>query len=114
MKPFVQRVTFASLMLLAVPVFAAERGGDPVAGAEKAQSCLACHSADAVESNPEWPRLRGQHVDYIIQALRAYQSGDRENPIMSGQVQGLSRQDMRDIAAWFASQNGELYTPAKP
>lgn len=117
MKTFLSAISALSLVLLALPASALERG-DPEAGEQKAQACMACHSAQAVESNPEWPRLRGQHADYIVQALRSYQSGERQNPIMSGQAQGLSRQDMRDLAAWFSTQEGRLvspdHTPSRP
>lgn len=112
MKQLVFATTALTLVLLALPAAAVERG-DPVAGEQKAQACLACHSANSVDSNPQWPRLMGQHSDYIIRVLQAYQSGDRRNAIMNGQASGLSRQDMRDLAAWFSSQDGELYTPER-
>lgn len=110
MKLFVSTVTALGLTLIALPALAANQG-DPVRGEEKAQACLACHSAEAVEGNPEWPRLHGQYANYIVESLQAYKSGARENAIMSGQVSNLSTQDMRDLAAWFSSQDGELYTP---
>ncbi|MEX0729279.1 MAG: cytochrome c [Aquisalimonadaceae bacterium] len=112
MKPFLFVISLFSLLLLALPASAIERG-DAAAGEEKAQACLACHSASAVEGNPEWPRLNGQHTDYIVQALRAYQSGTRQNAIMRAQVEDLSRQDMRDLGAWFSAQQGELNTPGQ-
>lgn len=83
-------------------------GGDPDAGKEKAEVCATCHGADGKSPNPAFPVLAGQYADYLFHALRNYKQGTRTNPIMAGQVTQLSEQDMRDIAAWFASQEGGL------
>lgn len=94
--------------LFATPVLA---GGDAAAGAEKAQQvCAACHGADGnTPLSPEFPRLGGQHEDYLLQALRQYKAGLRKNPIMTAQVQPLSNRDMENLAAYFAAQKGALY-----
>ncbi|QID18139.1 cytochrome c [Nitrogeniibacter mangrovi] len=84
-------------------------GGDAAAGKEKSTVCAACHGADGVSPVPNFPKLAGQHPDYIVRALKDYKSGDRKNPIMAGQVTNLSEQDMEDLAAYFSSQKG-LYT----
>ena len=89
---------------LAVPV------GDPAAGEQKSQACAACHGPQGNSANAAFPRLAGQYADYLLHALRAYQSGDRENAVMAGQVKELSEQDMEDLAAFFASQSGDLHT----
>ncbi len=86
--------------------------GDPAAGKVKAQACASCHGADGNASNPQFPRLAGQYESYLLQALRQYKSGQRKNAIMSGMVASLSEQDMKDLAAWFASQQGLYDTPA--
>ncbi|HLU77834.1 MAG TPA: cytochrome c [Burkholderiales bacterium] len=93
--------------LFATPVLA----GDPAAGAEIAKKvCAACHGADGNSSiSPEFPKLAGQHEDYLLQALSQYKSGARKNPIMAAQVQPLSEADMRNLAAYFATQDGSLY-----
>lgn len=78
--------------------------GDPQRGEEKAAVCAACHGIDGNSSNPEWPKLAGQHESYIVRQLRLYQNGGRENAIMLGFAAGLSEQDMRDIGAFYAGQ----------
>ncbi|MCP1674972.1 cytochrome c553 [Natronocella acetinitrilica] len=89
--------------------------GDPTRGAELAEAqCLQCHSADAIRGNREWPEIRGQYAEYLLQSLRDYKSGRRDNAIMRGQVEGLSLQDKRDLASWFSRQEGGLYTPRRP
>jgi len=94
----------ASLLALAVPAFAAT--GNANAGREKSVPCKACHGEAGVSSAPDFPKIAGQHADYILVALRHYKAGKRKNPIMAGQVANLSEADMRDLAAWYASQSG--------
>jgi cytochrome c553 len=74
----------------------------------KKYNCAACHGADyAKPIDPSYPKLAGQHADYLAHAMAAYKRGDsvngRVNAIMSGQVAPLSGKDMKDIAAYFAS-----------
>ena len=59
---------------------------------------------------PAFPRIGGQHEDYLLQALQQYKKGTRKNAIMAAQVGALSDQDMADLAAYFASQAGPLVT----
>lgn len=92
--------------LLAAPAFAA---GDAAAGKAKSAACAACHGADGnTPTGPDFPRLAGQHADYLFKAMREYKAGTRKNPIMAGQVEKLSRKDLEDLAAFFASQKGQL------
>jgi cytochrome c553 len=73
---------------------------------DKAQVCAACHGADGNSPTPDFPRIGGQHEDYLYQALQDYKAGRRKNPIMAAQVESLSKQDMHALAAWFAAQRG--------
>ena len=84
-------------------------GGDAAKGKEKAAVCSACHGADGnTPLSPEYPRLAGQPDDYLEKALRDYKSGKRKNPLMGPQAQNLSKQDMKDLAAYFSSLSGDL------
>jgi cytochrome c553 len=78
--------------------------GDAARGQEKAAVCAACHGMDGNSSNPEWPKLAGQHELYTARQLALYKSGERENAVMLGFAATLSAQDMRDLGAYFASQ----------
>ncbi|MDN3519232.1 cytochrome c [Aquisalimonas lutea] len=107
-------------LLLATSALAADggdngdHGGDPRAGREIAESqCMACHAVDGSQSNPQWPRLAGQHRDYLVEALRQYKEGERDNSVMQGQVSGLSMQELRNVAAYYSQLEGELYTPER-
>ena len=100
-------------VLTSGPLAAIDRG-DAEAGRELAENqCMACHAVDGSHSNPEWPRLSGQYADYLLHSLKAYQDGSRENAVMQGQVEDLSLQDLRDLAAFYSGQDGELYVPKK-
>ena len=81
--------------------------GSPQRGLEKSTVCQSCHGVDGnLSLQDDYPKLGGQHQDYLVQALKAYRSGDRENAIMAGFAAGLSDQDIEDLAAWYASQDG--------
>ena len=49
------------------------------------------------------PKLAGQHAEYIISALKAYQNRDRVHETMHANAIGLSEQDIKDIALYFES-----------
>jgi cytochrome c553 len=84
--------------------------GDAASGKQRSETCAECHGADGnTPKGPDFPRLAGQHYDYLLKALRDYKSGARKNAIMAGQVNGLSAQDMADLAAYFANQKGALH-----
>lgn len=80
--------------------------GNAAAGNEKAKSCAACHGETGVSAAPDFPKIAGQHADYLVKALNDYKKGARKNPIMSAQAANLSRQDIEDLAAYFSNQQG--------
>ncbi len=84
--------------------------GNVEAGRDKSQACIACHGETGASDNSAFPMLAGQHADYLLHALQAYKSGDRQNAIMNGQAAGLSENDMRDLAAFYAAQDPALQT----
>lgn len=82
---------------------------DTAAGKEKSQMCAACHGPDGnTPMSPEFPKLAGQPADYLEKALRDYKKGTRKNPMMMPMAQGLSKQDIKDLAAYYASLKGDL------
>lgn len=97
------------IALLAGLTNVAQAGGNPEAGKAKAQVCFACHGTDGNGASPDFPKIAGQYQDYLVQALSAYKAGTRSNPIMGGQTQALSKQDIKDLAAYFSGVNGQLY-----
>lgn len=80
--------------------------GNPEAGKEKSRTCAACHGADGNSAAGDFPKLAGQHYDYLVNALKDYKSGARKNAIMSPQVANLSPRDFEDLAAFYSRQQG--------
>lgn len=69
---------------------------------ENVPACGACHGANA-EGNTMFPRLAGQHRDYLIAQLQAFRDMSRNNAIMSANVKQMTDQQMREVSAYLAS-----------
>ena len=80
--------------------------GDAAAGQKLSQACVACHGPDGNSPSSEFPKIAGQHYDYLVRALKDYKSGARKNPIMAPMGANLTTRDMEDLAAYFSSQKG--------
>jgi cytochrome c553 len=83
--------------------------GDPAAGAKKAALCFACHGASGTPIAPTFPRLAGQREGYLYHRLLSFKQAGPKDPYysvsaMTPNVAKLSDTDMRDLAAFFASQ----------
>ena len=99
------------LALLSGAAFAAEAKpvfkADIAKGAQLAAACMACHAADGSRGSPANPILQAQHPEYIAKQLAAYKSGKRKNAIMQGMASPLSEDDMKHIAAFYASKQAK-------
>jgi len=95
---------FIAGLLLVISVQAVAEG-DAATGQSKAAICAACHGADGNSTVPQWPKLAGQHADYLERQFGLIKSGARPVPEMAGIVGLVSEEDASNIAAWFASQN---------
>lgn len=84
---------------------AAIKPGDATAGQAKAATCAACHGLDGNPASSQYPKLAGQHENYIARQVGLFKSHKRENPVMMGFVMSLTEQDMHDIGAYFASKS---------
>ncbi len=78
--------------------------GNPAAGKQKIGTCMACHGANGKATTPIYPNLAGQNEKYLIEAIKAYKSGARNNPMMKPMVAALSDADIENVAAYYASQ----------
>lgn len=91
-------------MLLAVSNASAV---DIEAGKKKAtEVCAACHGPDGNSQAADFPRIAGQHADYLRKSLRDYKSGARKDPVMAGFANQLSAKDIENLAAFYAAQKG--------
>jgi len=105
MRLFLRTIT--SIIALALFVSSAcIAAGNADKGKVKAETCLGCHGVPSytnVYPTYHVPRLGGQHAEYIVAALKGYQSGERSHATMRAQAAGLSEEDMADIGAYFQS-----------
>jgi cytochrome c553 len=85
-------------------VLAQPQGGKPLPMPAKAQPCVACHGPGGSSAIPTTPILAGQTARYMYLQLRDFQEGRRSDPQMDPMVKDLTRDDMRELAAYFASQ----------
>ncbi len=70
--------------------------------------CALCHGADGDSSSPLYPRLAGQHHQYIAKQLGDFQSGRRKSDTMNGMAQDLSPEEMLALGVYFEQK------PTKP
>ncbi|EQD62730.1 cytochrome c553 [mine drainage metagenome] len=66
--------------------------------------CAACHGANGHARQPDIPDLAGQKADYLFKAMRDYQSGARNVPLMRGALGSIDVRQMRALADWYAAQ----------
>src|SRR2546427_10916291 len=76
----------------------------PAAGKGKARPCAACHGADGNPASGQFPVLAGQTARYLYLELKDFKEGRRSEPSMAPFVAKLSRDDMLDLADYFAAQ----------
>jgi len=102
--------TFAAMMFAAASAFAAEPAAAPKADVAKgsqiaSQVCAACHNADGNSVVAVNPKLAGQHPEYIAKQLADLKANKtRKNAVMMGFAGGMSADDMRNVAAYYAQQ----------
>ncbi len=103
-------ITIAVACALALP-WTVHARGNADSGKGKAQACAACHGPEGNKpTGPDFPIIAGQYPDYLRKALTDYKSGARSNPVMKGFAAPLTKQDIDDLAAYFASQASPLQT----
>ncbi len=100
-------LALSALMLASAAMAAAPAPAfkpDLAKGQQLAATCIACHTADGTRGAPANPILQGQHPEYLVKQLIEFKSGKRKNAIMAGMAAALSEDDMRHIAAFYASK----------
>jgi cytochrome c553 len=100
---------YGSLSCATAP--AADGIGDAAAGKALANNCTACHGETGIASNPAWPSIAGQKPAYLVNALKAFRAGLREDPMMAGVARSLSDADIANLATYYAAQS---CSPAMP
>ncbi len=94
----------ASMASVVAPLYAE---GDPAAGKSKTAMCAGCHGIPGFRAAyPETyrvPKIGGQNPGYLVAALKAYKTGERNHATMKAIASSLTEQDMADLAAYYAA-----------
>ncbi len=107
------KTTLLIASLATLSLLGGAHAADVEAGKTKSAMCTACHGTDGNSAAPNFPRLAGQHADYIAKQLKDFKSGDRTDATMNGMAAALSEQDMADIGAYYATQKGGIGSAAE-
>lgn len=93
----------------ATPAAPAQTAASPTGSAERGRmltyTCQGCHGVTGYKNaypNYHVPRIGGQSVQYLTNALTEYRTGTRKHPTMQAQSQTFSDQDIADIAAYLS------------
>jgi len=85
----------------------AQAGDAKAAHDGKIAMCIGCHGIPGYKTAfPEVyhvPRIAGQQPAYLVNALKAYKTGERPHPSMRGIAASLTDQDMADLAAYYGA-----------
>jgi cytochrome c553 len=101
-----KKVLTSVLVAGSMAISAGAVAGDAAAGKAKSAVCAACHGAAGVAAVKSYPNLAGQNEAYIVGALKAYKSKQRNGgmaALMQGQAAALSDADMANLAAYYSS-----------
>lgn len=89
------------LLMLALTAVAQ---GDAARGETLTMMCVACHGQDGNSFAGSFPNIAGQNQDYLLKQMQEIQSGERPALLMTGMLAGMSDQDLRDLAAYYAAK----------
>ncbi len=104
------------------PAAAADSGADQRRAEQiVAERCSLCHGKGGESASAIYPRLAGQHADYIARQLADFKSGKRASETMKPQAESLTPEDMAALGAYFAmrkagarrAQDGDLAAVGK-
>lgn len=99
------KASFSSAVFVALATTA--QAADIEAGKAKVQAvCAACHGANGVSVSDGIPNLAAQKARYLEGQLGAFKDGARKNALMSAIAAQLSKDDIANVAAYFAAQPG--------
>ena len=112
MKTAANLLTLISGLVFALAANAAETKAPAKPDLAKGQAtatqvCAACHTADGSRGSPANPILQGQHAEYLVKQLTEFKSGKRANPVMAGMSAALTEEDIKNVAAFYASKQAK-------
>lgn len=105
MSKLTKIAAYASAIIIFAVSATAVAAGNPAAGKEKSALCQGCHGEDGMSAASSFPRLAGQYAAHIKKQIVDYQARLRRDDMMEGMADAVTdKQDLEDIAAYFASQ----------
>ena len=113
---------FALAAILVTPATAADAAGDQKrAETIVGERCALCHGKGGESASPVYPRLAGQHAEYVARQLADFKSGKRKSETMKPQAETLTPEEMVALGAYFEkrkaagrrAQDGELVAVGK-
>jgi len=103
-----------------LPAEPAQKPSAEVAELLKKVNCVSCHGSNFSKPiDAAYPKLAGQHPDYLYVALKAYQTQNnpqvgRSNPVMSGMAASFTHEQLKQLAAYIGSLEGDLHVVPQP
>lgn len=110
------RVLTKSLLALATALAGLPALAHDAARAEEiAQGqCFVCHGLEGESSTPIFPRLAGQHAQYIARQLADFKSGRRASAVMAPMVRDITAAEMEALGRWYESRPVRAHPPSDP
>lgn len=71
-------------------------------------TCVACHGEDGNAAIAGYPNIAGQSTRYLFRQMQSMRDGDRDPKVMLGLLDNLTDDDLRDLAAFYATQSGKI------
>ena len=110
-KYFVLMGTAALAALLSLPVLADAKADQARAEEIVSGRCFLCHGMEGESASPVFPRLAGQHAEYLARQLADFKSGKRKSDTMKPQSEDLTSAEMKALGAFFANKKATPNTP---
>jgi cytochrome c553 len=98
-----------------LPEKADKQPNDQVAPLLTKAACVSCHGNNFATPIAGYPKIAGQHADYLFVALKSYKmdnnpSMGRSNPVMGAIAKQFSNAELKELAAYVSSLDGDLKT----
>lgn len=97
-------LSIAVAVIASAGAFGTAVAADAEAGKAKYAVCAGCHGPTGAGNEAlKYPKLTGLEADYVVEQLKAFKSGERDNATMKAMSAGLSDEDMENLGAYIAT-----------
>ena len=103
--------TGALATLFSLPVLADAKADQARAEEIVSGRCFLCHGMEGESASPVFPRLAGQHAEYLARQLGDFKSGKRKSDTMKPQSEELSAAEMKALGVFFEKKKATANTP---